>query len=266
MTFEMWSPFHFFFMISPFIFVLLFYFLFKRCNQKTLRLIGMGFSLIGIVLLVGRNVEIYYKVNQIIPEEIPLQICHLANFLLFFAFLLRSKILFSIAFCFNLPAAMLSIVFADSLTNYTTILTWQGMAYLWGHMLIVGVVLWAYFNNLIHINFKILWKSAWIITSMFLISIVVNNLFMKWMSPYKSNYFYTISPEKGTPLEIFYRMGKETTILGIHFNPIYIGTLLFIGLCVMFLFYAIYTLLNFLKINTKYEMITNIYKGGNTIT
>ncbi|WP_088013984.1 YwaF family protein [Gottfriedia acidiceleris] len=222
MTFQMWSPFHFLFMSSPFIFVTLFHFLFRRFNNQTLRLIGMGFSLIGLALLVGRNIEIYHKVNQISPEEIPLQICHFANFILFFAFLYESELLFSIAFCFNLPAALVSIIFANGLSNYQSLLTWQGMAYLWGHMLIVGIVLWANFNHMIVINLKILRKTMSLIIALYILSIFVNNLVMKWMEPYISNYFYTMAPEKGTPLEYFYKLGKETTTLGLHYNPMYL--------------------------------------------
>ncbi|MGD7046138.1 hypothetical protein [Jeotgalibacillus proteolyticus] len=244
MTFQMWSPFHCLFIISPFVLVIGFYFLFKRFDEKTLRVIGMYLSLIGIALLIGRNIEIYFKLNQINPEMIPLQICHLANFFLFFAFLLKSKVLFSTAFCFNLPAAFLSIVFADSLTNYATILNWQGMAYIWGHALIVAVVLWAYMNGMIHIDFKILRRTMWMVTSMFFLSIVVNNLFMKWMPGFVSNYFYTIIPQSGTPLELLYNIGKKTTILGMQLNPIYILLLLFVGLSVVFVFYGLYLILN----------------------
>ncbi|UPM56339.1 TMEM164 family acyltransferase [Gottfriedia acidiceleris] len=247
MTFQMWSPFHFLFMASPFLFVTLFYFLFRRFNHQKIRLIGMCFSLIGIALLVGRNIEIYHKVNQISPEEIPLQICHFANFILFFAFLFESELLFSIAFCFNLPAALVSIIFANGLTNYQSLLTWQGMAYLWGHMLIVGIVLWAYFNNMIVINLKILRKTMSLIIILYILSIFVNNLFMKWMEPFTSNYFYTMAPEKGTPLEYFYKLGKETTTLGLHYNPIYLLMLLLVGLFVVFLFYLIYLFLNLVK-------------------
>ncbi|WP_041058460.1 TMEM164 family acyltransferase [Jeotgalibacillus campisalis] len=244
MTFEMWSPFHYLFIISPFLLVIGFAFLFKRCDEKTLRMTGIYLSLIGIALLIGRNIEIYFKTEQLNPEMIPLQICHLANFFLFFAFLLKNNVLFSTAFCFNLPAAFLSIVFADSLTNYSTILNWQGMAYIWGHALIVGVVLWAYFNGMIHLDFKILRRTVWVVTGMFFISIVVNNLFMKWMPGFTSNYFYTTIPQSGTPLELLYNMGEKTTILGLQFNPIYILLLLCVGLSVVFLFYGLYLFLN----------------------
>ncbi|MDG5473634.1 YwaF family protein [Jeotgalibacillus sp. ET6] len=244
MTFQMWSPFHYLFIISPFMLIIVFYFLFKKCDEKTLRLIGMYLSLVGIALLVGRNTEIYLKADQVNPEMIPLQICHLANFFLFFAFLFKSRVLFSIAFCFNMPAAFLSIVFADSLTNYATILNWQGMAYIWGHALIVGVVLWAYFNGMVHINLKTLRRIVWVVTGMFFSSIVINNLFMEWMPGFVSNYFYTMIPQSGTPLELIYNMGETTTILGLQVNPIYILLLLFVGLSVVFMFYGLYLILN----------------------
>src|SRR5690606_1958072 len=124
-------------------------------------------------------------------------------------------------------------------------------AYLWGHMLIVGVVLWAFLNNMIHLNLRIVRKSVWVIFTLFLLSIIINNLFMKWMSPHPSNYFYTMTPEMGTPLELFYNLGKEISILGIRFNPIYIVCLLIAGLVVVFLFYGNYKCLKLLIIEKR---------------
>ncbi|WP_286143667.1 hypothetical protein [Bacillus sp. UNCCL81] len=210
-------------------------------------MIGMGFSLIGIALLVGRNIEIYHKVNQVSPEEIPLQIFHFANFILFFAFLYESELLFSIAFCFNLPAALVSIIFANGLSNYQSLLTWQGIAYLWGHMLIVGIVLWAYFNHMVVINLKISRKTMSLIILLYILSIFVNNWFMKWMEPFTSNYFYTMAPKKGTPLAYFYNLGKETTTFGLHYNLMYLLILLLVGLFVVYLFYLVYLFLNLFK-------------------
>ncbi len=249
MTFQMWSHFHFFFILSPFLFALLFYFLFKRFDEKKLRLIGIWFSLIGIALLVGRNIEIYFKVGEINPEIIPLQICHFANFVLLFAFLLKSNTLFAIAFCFNLPAAFVSIIFANGLTNYTTLISWQGAAYIFGHMLIVGVVIWAFLNKMVHLNIKIVHKAVGIILILFLLSIVVNNLFEKWMSPHASNYFYTMTPEQGTPLEFFYSLGHQITIFGLEVNLLYIVTLLVVGYVVVLFFYGLYSLLTLSKRN-----------------
>src|SRR5690625_765515 len=245
MTFQMWSFFHFFFILSPFIFAFLFYFLFKRYDEKKLRSLGIIFTLIGIALLVGRNIEIYLKAGEFNPEVIPLQICHFANFVLLFAFLLRSNTLFAIAFCFNLPAAFLSIVFANGLMNYPTLISWQAAAYIFGHMLIVGVVIWAFLNKMVHLNIKVVHKAVGIILILFLLSIVVNNLFEKWMSPHPSNYFYTMTPEQGTPLELFYSLGNTIFVIGLEFNPIYIITLLFVGYSVVLLFYGIYSLLKF---------------------
>jgi len=105
--------------------------------------------------LIARNIEIFivdgYKFSG---ELLPLQICHFANFILLYAFLKRDQSFFALAFCLNLPAALLSIVYANSLTNYETMCSIRAQAYLWGHMLIVGITFWAYLVNIIKIDRK----------------------------------------------------------------------------------------------------------------
>src|SRR5690554_6777063 len=154
MTFKMWSYFHIFFILSPLIFALVLYCFTKNFTYNKNRKIGLGLSIICIIILLLRNVEIYFKVDAINPEIIPFQICHFANFVLLFAFFKDNKTMFATALCFNLPCAILSIVFANSLENYATILNFRGIAYILGHMLIVGISIWALLVGFVRIKKK----------------------------------------------------------------------------------------------------------------
>ncbi|MGI5846394.1 MAG: hypothetical protein ACOX7D_04420, partial [Alphaproteobacteria bacterium] len=57
-----------------------------------------------------------------------------------------------------------------------------------------------------------------------------------------ANYFYSYRPEGGTPLEWFFNWGKETTLLGMEINIIYIALSALLGIVVLFLFKKIYEL------------------------
>lgn len=244
MTFEMWSIFHIIFMISPFVLAILLYVFTKNKSFEKNRKIGIILSIICIVILVLRNLEILMRDKQINPEIIPLQICHFANFVLLFAFLKNSKPLFLIAFAFNLPAAIMSIVFANSLENYATIINFRGAAYIFGHMLIVGITIWSLMLGFVKVGKKEILYSSIFIIALFLLSIPINNLFNYLMPTFSSNYFYTLVPEGGTPLEMFYKLGSEIKVLGISFNPIYIVLTMAIGFVVYFLMVLLGSTLN----------------------
>src|SRR5690554_5755002 len=108
------------------------------------------------------------------PEILPLQICHFANFVLLIAFLRDSKPMFATAFCFNLPCAFLSIVFANSLENYSTILNFRGIAYIFGHMLIVGITIWALLVVFMKLTKKDLYKGIAFVFILFVLSVPIN--------------------------------------------------------------------------------------------
>lgn len=240
----MWSLGHFIMIVSPFILAILFYLLTKNKSLDFKRYFGIIISSVCIILLILRNLEILFQYKKIEPEIIPFQICHFANFVLLFAFLFRSKTLQIIAFCFNLPFAYLSILFANSLENYTTLLSLRAIAYIWGHILIVAVTLWAVCANVIRTDKKAYKYGIILILLMFIISIPINNLFMKLMPGKTSKYFYSYLPESGTPLEIAYNFGKNINFLGMTVNPIYI---FFIALFGILMFISLYGVLKLLK-------------------
>lgn len=95
MTFKMWSLFHYLFILSPFIFSIILYYLTKFNSYRKNKMIGLILSIICIIILALRNIEIYVKSGEIDPEIIPFQICHFANFVLFFAFLKNNKAMFA---------------------------------------------------------------------------------------------------------------------------------------------------------------------------
>lgn len=239
MTFTMWSFSHYLFILSPILFAFLFIFLTKGKTREEKRQFGVYLSWIAIIILVLRNAEIFVKNGfQFDFELVPLQICHFANFVLLFAFIKDSKPLFAFALLLNLPAALMSIVFANSLTHYSTIVTFRGFAYIFGHILIVSTTLYAYALGFIELNKKVLFQTFKIVFSLYLLSLVLNNLFRIFLSE-ESNFFYTFKPEEGTPLEMFFEFGKNISIGPFLVNPIYLLLTGITGMIVMLFVYFI---------------------------
>src|SRR5690554_3753058 len=246
MKFEMWSILHILFIVSPIIFVVILYLFTKNKDKDKLYKIGVYISLFAVLLLAARNIEIFIVDGFIFSGELlPLQICHFANFVLLYAFWKKDDSFFALAFCLNLPAALLSIIYANSLTNYETMFTIRAQAYLWGHMLIVGITVWAYLVNLIKINKKILLKTLKIMVILYLSAIIINNVLR--IININSNYFYTMIPETGTPLEIFYNLGKIYKIGLFEINFVYLILTGILGVLVVLIIYYIYLLINKFK-------------------
>ncbi|HRS31185.1 MAG TPA: YwaF family protein [Bacilli bacterium] len=245
--FKMWNAFHFLFILSPFIFTVIFQIAFRKLDQEKKRIAGLVLSVLAVVILLLRNGEIFVKSGyKLDPEIIPLQICHFANFVLLFAFWKKSDVLFALAFCLNLPAAFISIIFANSLENYTTLVSFRAQAYLWGHMLIVSITLWALLNDFIHITNKSLIKTLLFIGAIYLVAIPVDTI-MEAITDKQANYFYALYPEEGTPLEWFYDISEPVKILGMTFRPLYLLLTALLGLVVVMVFYGFYLFYYFLK-------------------
>lgn len=232
MTFTMWSALHYFMMIMPVVFAVVLFLVSKNKTKEQKLKLGTILSAVMIVMLVLRNVEYIVVGKKMTPELIPLQICHFANFVLLYAFLKDSKASFLIAFAFNLPAAYMSLVFANGLEGYETILNFRGFAYIFGHIGIAALALWGFLENLITSNKRDFFRGAIILTILFFISIPINSLNDKLMPDYTSNYFYSITPEAGTPLEMFYSWGNPKVILGMNINAVYILFTLLLGMAV----------------------------------
>lgn len=241
MTFHMWSIGHYLFLISPFLVAFMFHVIFKHKTYEEKRKIGIITSIIMILLLLGRNIEIFVRRDFGWDHElVPLQICHFANFVLLYAFAKDSKPVFGFALLFNLPMAFLSILFADGLENYDTIITFRGIAYIFGHMLIVSTTIWAYTEKFAVLDRKVYENTILIAFVLFVLSIFENNLF-RVSGLGNANFFYTYKPEKGTPIEMIFNWGQNV-VIGDRFmiNPIYIVGMLFLGLLIISLMYAIF--------------------------
>lgn len=253
MKFEMWGLLHIIFIISPVIFVTVLYLLTKDKNKETLYKVGFYISLLAVVLLIARNIEIFIVDNyKFSGELLPLQICHFANFVLLYAFWKKDQAFFALAFCLNLPAALLSIIYANSLTNYTTMFSIRAQVYLWGHMLIVGITVWALLVDLIKIDKKTLIKTLKLMVILYIGAIFVNNLLS--LININSNYFYTLRPENGTPLEIFFNLGKTYSFGFFEINFIYLILTSLLGVFVVIVFYLLYFSFYRLKNSKKVKL------------
>lgn len=239
MKFYMWSSLHYFMMIGPFIITLVLYLITKNKSETVKRNIGLIFSIIAILLLIVRNIEIFILSGYVFDFElVPLQICHFANFVMLYAYYKRSDVVFGFAFLFNMPLAFLSLLFADGLENYATILSIRGQAYIWGHMLIVSTTLYAYVAGLIKMDKSKFIKAAYTVSILTFSSVIVNNLFRVLLDQ-RSNYFYTEHPELGTPLETFFNWGQVVHIGSFEVNIVYTALMVLSGPLLMYLFYAL---------------------------
>jgi len=242
MTFQMWNWFHWLFIASPFILTIILFFLTKNQSFEQKRIIGLWLSIIAVFILFLRNAEIFVKNGYVVNAEmIPFQICHFANFVLLLAFWKNNKVLFSLAFCLNLPAALLSILFANSLVNYPTLITFRAQAYLWGHMLIVGITLWSFLVGFIKINVKTFLKTILLMLTLYVLGLFISNI-INALFGFTANYFYALAPEHGTPLELFYSWGSVYHLGWFEINPIYLLATMGVGAVVVGLFYGMYHL------------------------
>ncbi|MEC9484378.1 MAG: hypothetical protein UMR38_00710 [Candidatus Izemoplasma sp.] len=237
MTFMMWSPLHIFMIISPVLLIIILYQLTKDNGKEENRRVGIILSTILVGLLVLRNIEIWMnKGFSFHYELVPLQVCHFANIVLLYAFYKRNNTAFALAFTLNLIPAYLSVVFANGLENYTTIINFRGLAYILGHIGISVVTIWAYMVGFIQMTFKTYLKTLRTMLVLFFSGLIINNLFNSLLNQ-PSNYFYTQHPEKGTPLEWFYEFGRMISIGAFDIHPIYLILLSIFGSFLTFVLY-----------------------------
>lgn len=245
-TFEMWSTFHYFMMIFPFVMAITLYFIFRNKSERTKQWVAILLGFIMLIILILRNVYIFDKRGGLNPEVIPFQVCHFANIIVVFAAVSKKKIYRTIFWCLNFPAGLVSVIFADGLENYSNIWNMQGIAYISGHMLIVVVGLYMLLVKMIEIDFKTFKQMLKVIGVFYILSVFINNWFNHIFSHTNTdaNYFYTYKPESGTPLESFFNLGNNINLSGFVFNPIYLLLLAFAGLIIFIIFYGLYLLRN----------------------
>ncbi|GAB2319974.1 hypothetical protein IRB23SM22_22350 [Alkalibacterium sp. s-m-22] len=236
--FEMWSTFHYFMMIFPFVLAI---FLYKMTQEKSLavkRRVAIMLGIILVLILTTRQIYIFNN-EGLGPEVFPFQVCHFANILLLIVAINPNlRVTAAIAWCLNFPAGLVSIIFADGLESYSNVLNTQGLAYISGHMLIVTMGLYLLLTRMIQVDWRALIKAYKVLAMLYLLSVIVNNWFVAIFDE-QSNYFYSYVPEAGTPLEDLYNLGSTIEVFGLTFNPAYLLSLAVVGAAVMFLMYLL---------------------------
>ncbi len=258
MKFEMWSVWHYLLMLSPFIVFIPLYFLLRNKSYKTKYIVGIIIGVISLLILIIRNIDIYLN-NGFDPEIIPLQVCHFGNILVFVALVFRSKIATSVLWTLNLLAAYASLIFADSLANYSNVLCIRAQAYIWGHLFIVLGALYAVILKIVRIDFKsFLWGILFLFI-MLIPSIILNSYFNDVLG-YHINYFY-IYNSNGVPFEFLY-IGERAKYGWFTINWFYTISLIVIFGAIL---YGIYNIQKLFYLKDKEYKTYNIFHKNNKI-
>lgn len=242
MAFEMWTWYHYLYILSPFVAIAVLYFILKNKSEKTKYFVGLGIGIISLLVLITRNVDIIIR-NGFDPQTIPLQVCHFGNIVVFIALAFKSKVAAAMAWCFNLIPAFASLIMADALIGYQTIFVIRAQSYIWGHFLIVLGAMYPVVLGTIKFKRKDFLIALAITAGLFLLSIVANTFFNDFLN-YNINYFYVYN-SSGVPFEIFYNITNPVTIGSwFTFNPMYVVSLIILGLVVIWLMFGASTLIN----------------------
>ena len=233
MDFELWSVWHFIYLFSPFvIFALLRFIFIKIGSERATNTASLIIGILSLLILITRNVDIYVRSGWDL-EIIPLQVCHVGSIITGLALILRKKWMLITGFCFNMVPAFLAMVFADSLTNYSTLWAIRPQAYVWGHILIVVSALWGIAVYHPTANRRDVAISLSVISGI-LAAAIVSNSALRLIDGWSSNYFYLYN-YKGTPLRFLYDPFPTINIGWFSINPVYVLVLTAVFLAVYFL-------------------------------
>ena len=108
MKLELWSFWHFLYILSPFIILTILWLLLKNRSDKAKNAVGYILGTLSILILVVRNVDIFIRSGWD-AEVVPLQVCHIGSFIAGIALILKDNI-FSIALSFC--SGVISFTFA----------------------------------------------------------------------------------------------------------------------------------------------------------
>ncbi len=237
MTFQLWSVWHFLYMLSPFIIFTALYFIVRKRSNKVKHIIGIILGAISLSIIVIRNIDIFARSGWGV-EVIPLQVCHIGSIVTGLALILRKKWLISTSFCFNMIPAFLAMVFADSLANYDTLLKIRPQTYVWGHIFIVVCALYGILVFLPKLTKRDLLYSVTFVGSMSIVAIICNSLF-RHLFAWEPNYFYLYN-YKGTPLKFLYNVLPASNYGWFSINWFYSITLIafFVAVFIGLFFFA----------------------------
>ncbi len=242
MQFEMWSPFHYAMIVFPFLLAVVLHYSVRNRSFAVRRNMGLTLSVVMIIILMVRNTYIWINEGALNPEIFPFQVCHFASFVYLLAVLSRDKLWGTMGWCLNFPAGLVSVVFADGLMNYETLVHTQAITYILGHMLIVTTGLYLLTAGFVSINWQSMKRMYFWTGTGYVLSVFINNLFnyLFARTGVDSNYFYSFKPEAGTPLEAMFNLGSSYTVAGITFNPVYLLLLAVVGACVLGVMYGVF--------------------------
>ncbi len=239
MPFDLWTWYHGLYIASPLVLAYALFRLTSRADYAEKRRLGLWLSSAAMVVLVVRNVTILLT-EGFHAQVVPLQVCHFANIVLWLAFYLRSDKLFALSFCLNLPAAFISLVFANALAAYPSFWMLLAQTYFWGHLLIVMIALWAVLAGMVTIDRRVFGQTVMLMAGLFVGAMVLNNVLKLIPTLSEANYFYTVRPEEGTPLEWFYTLGVSGELGFFEYNVLYWTLTAMLGVVVVVLFYGLY--------------------------
>ena len=210
MRFELWSIWHFLYILSPFIILGALYFLLKNKTEKTKYIVGVIIGVISLSIITIRNIDIIAR-NGFDPQAIPLQVCHFGNIMVFLALLFKNKTIAAIAFCLNMPFAFSSLIEAQSLANYSTIFSIRAQAYIWGHLFIVVGAVYPVILSTIRFKLKHVFRAMLVVFIMFIVAMLMNIL-LNGIGYTSINYFYAFNSD-GVPFHMFENLVAPLIIL-----------------------------------------------------
>ena len=234
MRFEMWSVWHFIYILSPIMVMVPLWFILRKRSQKTKYIVGVVIGCISLAIIIARNIDILVR-EGFHPEIIPLQVCHFGNIMVFISLVFRSKIATSIAWSLNLLAAFSSLVVADALVGYSNIFVIRAQAYIWGHLFIVVGALYAIIFKIVRINLKSFLIGLGVTAALLIPSIILNSYFND-VAGIGINYFYVYNSH-GVPFEFIYKLGSRHTYGWFTINWVYTITVVLAFSVVMYLIY-----------------------------
>lgn len=241
MKFEMWSIWHFLYLLSPFVIFFALYFLLRNKSDRVKSIVGYVIGGISVAILIIRNIDIFARSGWDL-EVIPLQVCHIGSLVAGFALIFKRKWLILTAFCFNMIPAFLAMVFADSLANYDTLLKIRPQTYVWGHIFIVVCALYGLLMYRFKFKKRDLIFSLSFVGLMAIIAIVCNSLFRATLG-WEPNYFYLFN-YKGTPLKFLYNALPSSVYGWFEINWFYTIVLLAVFVCVFIGLYFVAKLIS----------------------
>lgn len=218
MKFELWSFWHYVYILSPFLFTAAIYLPVRNKSQKTKDAVAVVLGIVNLLILLARNVDIYVRVGWD-HEIIPLQVCHIGNIVVGLALLTKKKWLLITGFCFNLIPAFASIIFADSLVNYATLWAIRPQAYIWGHLAIIVGAIYGLLVYKPDFKKKDVILSVTVLTILLIAAIVYNSLFRE-LFDWRPNFFYIFDSD-GTPFGFVYDLCPSVKFGWFEINILY---------------------------------------------